>query len=485
MAAAYVLDASGTVVYCVGYAGSEGRLCRSDLPEVEDGIRCATTSPNPLQAALDFAAANGLREVRLDAGEYTFDEPQPSHTGRIGFYVPSNIHLKGVMHGAEPATVLMPSAAADTTAEERTRGEQRFEVLVLPSGSRTDRSVPLVNTTIEAVQLNNRCIGGVCLWASGGTGFRLLRVHSMGSRQSSLIVGHWDSDIEDPEVKFRASIYYARGFEIGWCQVHTANGDGICVIGKAGVVHDCLCENGTTTWDNGLTTFIGSECIRFRHNRVISFPVGIGLDGAFMPCRQLPGMDPAAAEKLSNEKLWELYHGREGYHRDHEIDHNRFLNCRRGIILHRATGILIHDNVCEGRAVSDGLSLEEADGNRVWANRVSGFEVGCRVYAHQYSATNADGSHIGASGNVVGLDMSGAAAGNDLRGNQYGVLLVKAHPEGHVSRNVFRANDCRDCGVPFDFTAGDGGPGRQFSTGNLPAAMNFPANPQRVQGRAP
>ena len=329
--AAYVLDGPGTVAIAFGYPGSKGRLCRCDLPEVGSGVTCTAEDSNPLQAALDWAAAHKRRDVRLDLAEYTFSKPQASHIGRIGFHVPSGIHLKGVMVGDQPGSVLTPGI--EVNGPEAAFDQQRFEVLLLPSGSKTDRSVPLNDTTIEALFLNNRLLGGVCLWAGGGSGFRLLHVHSMGSRQSSLIIGNYDGNREDPQVKSRAAIYYARDFDIGWNHVHGAHGDGICIIGHNGTIHDNVCENGTTTFDNGITPFIGSTSIRFTHNRIVNFPTAIGLDGSFLPCQSLAGRkSPAESEAQCKRMLWEKYQGWEGYHRRHEIADNEVLNCRRGIV---------------------------------------------------------------------------------------------------------------------------------------------------------
>jgi len=310
--ASYVLEGPGRVAIAFGLPGTKGEPCRCDHPDTGPGAVCSAEAPNPLQAAVDWAAAHRLREVRLDAAEYVFQEPRPSYIGRIGFHVPSGIHLEGVMRDGLPATVLMPGARMDPPPGA-VPGEQTFEVLVLPAGSPTDASVPLADTAIEAVFLDNRLNGGVCLWAGGGTGFRLHRVHSMGSRQSSLIAGFYETGREDPVVKYRAAIHYARGFDIGWNHVHGANGDGICVIGHDGEVHDNVCENGTTTFDNGLTPFIGSTGIRFLRNRIVNFPTAIGLDGSFLPCGTLPGAaGRREAEALCLENLWELYRGWEG-----------------------------------------------------------------------------------------------------------------------------------------------------------------------------
>jgi hypothetical protein len=86
---------------------------------------------------------------------------------------------------------------------------------------------------------------------------------------------------------------------------------------------------------------------------------------------------------------------------------------------------------------------------------------------------------------IVGPDPDGGGRGNDLRGNEYGILLVKGHELGRLARNVFAGNDCRECAVPYDSGAGGGGDGRQFTSGNLPESMNSPANPDRVQGDRP
>jgi hypothetical protein len=81
--AVYVLDRPGKVAIAFGYPGSKGRLCRCDLPEVGSGVTCAAEDSNPLQAALDWAAAHKRRDVRLDQAEYTFSKPQASHNTLI------------------------------------------------------------------------------------------------------------------------------------------------------------------------------------------------------------------------------------------------------------------------------------------------------------------------------------------------------------------------------------------------------------------
>lgn len=480
--AVYVLDGPGKVAIAFGYPGSKGRLCRCDLPEVGSGVTCAVEDSNPLQAALDWAAAHKRREVRLDQAEYTFSKPQASHIGRIGFYVPSGVHLKGVMVGDEPGSVLTPGI--EINGPEAALDQQRFEVLLLPSGSKTDRSVPLNDTTIEALFLNNRLLGGVCMWAGGGTRFRLLHVHSMGSRQSSLIIGNYDNHREDPEVKFRAAIYYARDFDVGWNHVHGANGDGICIIGHDGTIHDNLCENGTTTFDNGITPFIGSTNIRFTHNRIVNFPTAIGLDGSFLPCESLAGSkSPAESEAQCKRMLWEKYRGWEGYHRRHEIADNEILNCRRGIVTYRADDISIHDNRLVGRGIGEAISLEETSNCRVWGNRATGWGIACRLYADRDSALLANGQRVGTSFNRIGVDPQGKSGGNDFRGNSHGIVLQHSAPEAHLRRNVFRANDCRDSSVPALFTGGDEAQDRQFASQNQPDDINFPHHNDRVQER--
>jgi hypothetical protein len=402
--------------------------------------------------------------------------------GRIGFYVPSGIHLKGVLREGEPASVLMPGPEIDPVGAT-VPPPQQFEVLLLPSGSISDRSGPLVDTTIEAITLNNRLLGGVCMWASGGTGFKLLQVHSQGSRQSSLIVGIWDDTVAEPQVPFRAAIYYMQAFEIARNHVHGANGDGICVIGRDGEVHHNTCENGTTLVDNGITPFIGSRNIRFMHNTIINFPTAIGLDGAFMPCAKLPDIDePEKARAFSQEKLWELHHGWEGYHQGHEIAHNKILNCRRGIVLHRAKEINIHDNQLNGRGIREGIAIEEASHNYIWNNAVHGFETACTLYTHQHSGTDDTGAHVGASFNQVGISPDKAPAGNDFQHNQYGLRLLKAHQEGRVSHNVIRHNDCRNCSCPFDFNGGEDGPKGQFISDNQPSSDQASIPSDKIQG---
>jgi hypothetical protein len=284
-------------------------------------------------------------------------------------------------------------------------------------------------------------------------------------------------------VNFRGSIYYFREFDVGWNHVHGANGDGICVIGHDGVVHDNICENGTTTFDNGLTPFIGSTNIRFIRNRVVDFPTAIGLDGSYLACTGLPGMkDAKESEALSLRKLWEVYRGREGYHRGHEIAENEILNCRRGIVLHRTQEILIHDNRISGRGIGEGVSLEESMDCKVWANRVSGWEIACRIYAHEWSALNEAGEHIGSSFNGIGVDREGARKGNDFRGNIRGIAFHRGVPDAHLRKNVLRNNDCRECDIPFDLKAGSDGGDRQYSSWNKPEEVNSPACPEKVQG---
>lgn len=450
-----------------GYSGSKGLLCRSDLEEVPDGIVCLAEDSNPLQAAVDWAHQHNFRKVRLDAGEYTFNKSQQSWVGRIGFYIPSGIHLKGVLLDGEPGSVLMPSPEIDPK-ELTVPPSQQFEVLLLPSGDISDRSVPLVDTTIEGVLLNNRLWGGVCLWASGGSGFKLLQVHSQGSRQSSLIIGTWDDTREDPQFPFRASIYYMHNFEISSSHVHGANGDGICVIGKDGIVTHNLCENGTTLVDNGITTFIGSSGIRFINNQIENFPTAIGLDGAFMPCSQLKDVDdPAQSRDIGMQKLREVYQGWEGYHQNHVIANNVVRNCRRGIVLHRAREIHINGNHLIGRGIGEGIAIEEASGNLVWNNNVYGFNTALTLYAHENSGSDPEGRPTGTSFNKIGLTPSGDAVGNHFQSNNHGICLIKAHPAGRVSQNTLCNNDCRNCNIPFDFSQGEDDPG-QIVSGNLP-----------------
>lgn len=446
--AVYVLDPAGQAAAVFGAPGTRGRPGRCDSPDVPRGTPIGETSDNPLQAAIDYAAEHKLREVRLDLGEYTFAKTQASHTGRVGFYVPSNLHLKGVLVGDEPGSVLTPGEAVG--AGGGTPPPQRFELLVLPSGSRTDKRVPLVDTTIEAVTLNARLLGGVCLWAGGGRGLKLLEVHSLGSRQSSLIIGGWDDARADPERPGGAAIYYQREFEVARCHVHGANGDGICTIGQDGYVHDNLLENGTTTFDNGLTPFIGSRRIRFLRNTIIGFPTAIGLDGSSMPLRRRPGMADAAAEKLSREQLQAALGGWDGYNRDHEIAFNVIRGCRRGIVLHRADGIRIHDNTLVGRQVREAISLEESSHCAVWRNAAHGWQIGLQLYAHAFSALAEDGKLIGTSYNQLGLDPDGHELGNDLTGNTIGIAWRQAVPQTRLSHNRLVANDTAGCVVAVD-----------------------------------
>lgn len=194
-------------------------------------------------------------------------------------------------------------------------------------------------------------------------------------------------------------------------------------------------------------------------------------DGAFMPCRRLPGIDdPAMARELCLEKSLTHYQGWEGYHRGHEIANNEIRHCRRGIVLHRAAGIRIHGNRVGGRGVGEGIALEEASATHVWNNRVRGFVTACTLYAHSHSATAEEGMLVGASGNHIGLTPAGDSRGNDFRNNQRGIALIKADPAGRVSAKLFAANDCRDCPVPFDFSGGEDRPGGQTVADNLPAA---------------
>ena len=464
----YVLNGEGAVAAAFGPPGSEGRVGRSDLEEVPDDVRCTQAHENPLQAALDWAAAKGHRRVCLDAGEYTFEKPLDSYIGPVGFHVSSGLHLKGVVRDGVPTSVLTAGPALNPAAGVLIP-DQKLNVLLLPSGDRKDPSQPLTNTTIQAVFLRCRMLAGVGMWAGGGSGFKLDRVHVAGSRQSALIVGTWDAGREDPEVKYRAAIYYQRDFDIGWCHVHDSGADGLCVIGRRGVVHDNLCENGNSHFDNGITAFIGSTDIQFLRNRILNFPVGIGLDGGYMPVRKLDGCkDAKEAEALSTAKLWELYHGAEGYHHRHEIAQNEIRGCWRGIVFHRAADCRVHDNIVIGRGLGEGISLEEANDNLVWQNRITGFEIACRLYSHKYSATGSDGRPIGTSFNKIGLDPLGAVAGNDFCNNERGIVLVRGIPDARIRRNEFHLNNLAGCTVPYDFVGGDEGEDRQIASRNRP-----------------
>lgn len=449
--AVYVLDAGGRVAAAFGQSGSAGAPGRCDCPDVPAGTTVGAVDANPLQAAIDFAAARRLREIRLDAGEFTFARPQHSHTGRIGFFVPSGIHLKGAMIGDMPGSVLMPalSLVGDGIAPK-----QEFELLVLPSGSRTDKSVPLVDTTLEALMLDARLGGGVCLWSGGGRGLKLLRVHAMGSLQTGIIAGTWDETREDPERPGGAAIYYQNDFEIAGCHIHSVHGDGICLIGRDGNVHDNIIEN-CTSYNNALTPFIGSRRIRFLHNTINNFGVGIGLDGTSMPLKRLPGMDAAAAEKAGRARLQERFRGWDGYNRDHEIAFNTIRNCYRGVVLFRADGIRIHDNAIFGRGQREGISVEESSHCAVWSNEVHGWQIGLQLYAGAGSGLAEDGRLMGTSYNRIGLDPAGRESGNKLTANTIGIAWRKAAPEARLRHNRLAANITAACLVPLDGSPDD------------------------------
>ena len=465
----YVLNGEGVVAAAFGPPGSVGRGGRADLEEVPAGGCCTQAQENPLQAALDWAATNGYHRVCLDMGEYTFDKPFDSYIGPVGFHVGSGIHLKGVLRDGVPVSVLAPGSALTPSASALNPPEQKLNVLLFPAGDRMDSSKPLTDTTIEAVFLRCRMLAGVGLWAGGGRGFKLDQVHVAGSRQSALIVGTWDAGREDPEVKYRAAIYYQHDFDIGRCHVHDSGADGICVIGKHGVVHDNICENGNSHFDNGITPFIGSADIQFLRNRILNFPVGIGLDGGYLPAQKLDGCkDAKAAEALSTTKLWELYHGAEGYHHRHEIAQNEIRGCWRGIVFHRAADCRVHDNIVIGRGLGEGISLEEANYNFVWQNRITDFEIAGRLYSHKNSALGKDSLPIGSSFNRIGLNPQGAALGNDFRHNELGIVLLRGVHEARIRRNEFYRNILTDCTVPYDFAGGAEGDDRQVTNRNQP-----------------
>ncbi len=472
--AAYVLDAGGKVTAVFGAPGTRGRPGRCDSPDVPRGAVVGVVDPNPLQAALDFASEHHAREVRLDIGEYTFATPQKSHSGTIGFYVPSHIHLKGVMIGDAPGTVLMPaySLVGDGVAPQR-----RFELLMLTSGSLTDRSIPLIDTTIEAVMLDARLGGGWCLLAGGGTGLKLLRVHAMGPLATAMVIGCWDITREDPDRPGGATIYYQHDFEIAECHIHSVHGDGICTIGWDGYVHDNIIENCTSN-NNALTPFIGSRRIRFIHNTIINYGVAFGLDGSSMPMMGRSSTDapapetpaefepdpdkedttappppykaPITADQANRAKLYKDSRGWDGYNRDHEIAFNTIRNCYRGIVLNRADGIRIHDNTIIGRGLCDGISLGESSYCIVWRNTVHGWQYGLMLYAHRFSRLMDDGRLMGTSFNKIGFDPEGHKIGNDFSGNTIGIAYHKAVPETRLSHNDLAANDTSGCLVPVE-----------------------------------
>jgi len=444
--AAYVLNSSGLVVASFGYPGSKGKLSLSSLPEIPDTITCRTENVNPLQAALLWARSNNFRDVRLDAATYTFDVPQVySFLGKIGFRVPSNIHLKGVMINGVPVSVLAPSQSLVDKAK-LSASKSSFDILLLPFDSPTgDVTVLTNNTTIESIFIDNKNAGAVCMWANGGDNFKLLSVYAQASNISSLILGFYYSQ-ENPKLPYTIMINYARNFEIAKCRVLSANGDAICAIGKKGIVHDNICENGNKTGnaDNGLTCFIGSDSIQFIDNQIHDFTCGIGLDGSYLP-PNLPGKSAEASLSLCLQKEKELYRHWTGYNRNIEIARNSIWNCNRGIVLWRGTNISIHDNTVTD-CLQEGISLEESMQNNVWNNQIKGCNIACRLTSSTESALDENGKAIGTSNNKIGYNLSGGSPGNNYSYNNIGIQFYKPVPaQGWICNNLFINNDVSHC----------------------------------------
>lgn len=455
--AVYVLDDRGAIVTAFGYPGSKGKLCMASLPEIPDSIICQEEYENPLQTALFFAKSNQFRDVRLDAATYTFPEPQNGFLGKFGFRVPSNIHLKGVMGEEAPQTVLAPAQHLVDEAANSPSGSS-FDVLLLPFDNREgDVDVLLNDVTIESLFLDNKNAGNVCMWANGGKNFQLLGVHSRASRISSLILGFYYRE-ENKQKPYTSKIHYARNFEIAGCHVHSANGDGICVIGKNGVVRNNICENGGKgsheIWqDNGLTCFVGSDSISFTDNQVFNFHCGIGLDGTYL-YPHLPGMSAEASRSLCLEKEKELYRHWTGYNRNIIVSGNEIRDCNRGIVVWRGTNTQIFNNTLEA-CKHEGISLEEAMKNMVWGNAVHHCAIACRLTSYTESALDENGHPIGTSYNKIGFSVSGGTPGNNFSDNKTGIQFDKPDPEkGRVADNQFINNDVRNCDYSMSTESG-------------------------------
>lgn len=438
--AVYIVDKSGEVVATFGYKGSFGRPCRMSHPDLRGEAICKYESEEPIQSAINWAKSSNLNQVYLDDATYTFTDTQSSYRGKVAIYIPSSIHLRGVVRDGVPVSVITPSSAlVEAAAANPSAG---YDITVLAAGSLSDPFTPLTDTSVETVFIDNKFAGAVCLWAGGGSGFRLMGVHSQGSQISSLIVGDWTRE-EDPLKPYTSKICYNEGFEISGCRVYDADGDAIAVIGRNGRIHDNVCRGGTSEFDNGVTAFIGSDNIEIDHNDIAGYPCGIGLDGTFMT-PVLAGKTEAESAVICIARDKELYSGSTGYNTNFKIHDNTARECKRGIVLFRASGMNIF-----GNEVSDchqeGIGLEEAIGNRVWGNAVTGCSTACRLYAHKDSAVDALGQTIGTAYNMIGYDLSNHPQGNDFRNNAWGFSFEIAHELGKIHDNTFAANDITGC----------------------------------------
>jgi parallel beta-helix repeat protein len=266
----------------------------------------------------------------------------------------------------------------------------------------------------------------------------------MASRSGGLIVGIHDSDRrEDSTKKYTCAMHYANNFEIAECHVHSANGDGICAMGMDGIIRNNVSENGSS-WDNGITLFIGCERIRILDNVVRNYGTAIGLDGSYLSAK-LPGMTLAESTVICDAKAIELYQNWIGYHRNIEIAGNKLINCSRGIVLWRSYGCNIHNNIIEGRGIGEGFSIEGSIANTIYNNKVRGAEVACRFVSTSFSAVDKNGNFIGSSDNLIGYDMSGNPVGNDFKNNLLGFQFLKPGPKEQIINNKFINNEINGC----------------------------------------
>lgn len=460
----YILDDKSNVVQVFGMIGSGGQPGRSDHSDVPENVICTAESYNPLQAAIDWAKANDLKRIYLDAGNYYNDVILKTNYS-FAFHIPSDMHITGVINSfGEPVSRISVNKELS----------EFYDLVIVGSENRTNSFDGQMNDfLLKDVMLDGRSITNVGIWTTGGSGTKYINVHAKNLNLSALILGSWNSSKHDPEDENGALISWARNFEIRDCHVHSCGGDGIAVLGKNGEIYNNRCDFTTSKVDNAITLFSSSENIRIYNNTLNNFPTGVGLDGTYLLFNDLHNIDQTQAFEIWANKLW------GGYSQNIMIYNNKISNCKNGIILYRSKGSLIFDNDIVppvNKADSVGIKLNESFGSFVWNNRVNGFALGLWLWSYTNSCKY-EGEPAGCSFNMIGVDPEGAKNGNQFKDCSLGILLSKGILDPSIRNNTFCNNDFSGCAKAADWSGGDEGEGRQFSYDNIytpnPEGINY------------
>ena len=465
--AVYVLDTNGIVTRTFGNYGTLGKLCWSDQMGGPNTLTCGVESGNPLQDALNWAAANGMSNVRLDAATYTFPTTQSGSYGSgVGIVIPSGTQLMGVMGlSGVPLSVIAPGPNTNAT------------ILIQPLGNASNLNTPAQNILLDSLYLDGGGRTSVGLWLmSTNFNTRLYRVHFANTTQTSCILGSWNRALQDPASPGQCMIYRSSRFEIGWCRIYNCGGDGFAVLGNDGWIHDNDVANALTPDSNAYTLYGGAWNVCISNNRATNCTVGIGLDGSFLY------YIPSGVTNLVDKTM---FADPRGYHHDFYIHDNAFTNCTRGIVYWRGRNNSAYRNTIAWTGVTngtEGIRVNEGDQNCFWSNTISRVDQGIILSSGGYSRTNSLGLRVGASTNWMGMDTNGVVFGNSVQIANKGIVL-SVSLDGHVSQNVFRGNALTGIILTnADLSGSDPGFGRQFSSGNNPTMINYPNQPAYVQG---